>query len=229
MEEQLGHAWQLAELREYGRARPNAELLQLSFLSYSDAARGEFVDAGWWADLDDGAIRSTRHLRPFRAARALKEEDTVHAVVRTETLYVYPGEVNARVRWESSTQRDAEEGDFSKVKATAASSYADVVKQVKNIIKNPLADKTPVLLVAYRSIDRTSDGLCLRDAQGRLLPIMDRMPNGRETASLIEWLGEKDLSDQAALVMFSHGLDDNRLSVQLMSIVTDNRIIRLLY
>lgn len=229
LEEQLGHAWQLAELREYGRVQPNVELLQLSFLSYADAARGEFVDAGWWADLGDGTIRSTRHLRPFRAARALKEEDTVRAVVRTEELFVYPGEAGARVRWESSTQRDAHEGDFSKVKATAASSYTDVVKQVKNIIKNPLADKSPVMLVAYRSIDETAEGLCLRDAQGKLLPITDLASNGRKTSSLIALLGEKEMRDQAALVMFSHRLNDNRLSAQLMSIVTDSRIIRLLY
>ncbi|MDI4645567.1 SWIM zinc finger family protein [Cohnella hashimotonis] len=229
LEEQLGHAWQLAELREYGRVQPDAELLQLSFLSYADAARGEFVDAGWWADLGDGTIRSTRHLRPFRAARALKEEDTVRAVIRTEELFVYPGEFNARVRWEAATQRDAALDDLAKVKKAAASSYADVVKQVKNIIKNPLADKTPAMLVAYRSIDKTADGLCLRDAQGKLLPVSDLTSNGRATSSLIALLDEKDLKDQAALVMFSHRLDDNRLSVQLMSIVTDSRIIRLLY
>ncbi|SFB17207.1 SWIM zinc finger [Cohnella sp. OV330] len=229
LEEQLGHAWQLAELREYGRAQSGAELLQLSFLSYADAARGEYVDAGWWVDLSDGTVRSTRHLRPFRAARALKEEDTVRAVVRTEELFVYPGEVNARVRWETATQREAGEADYSKVKAAAAASYADVVKQVKNIIKNPLADKTPVMLVAFRSIDKTADGLCLRDAQGKLLPVTDLKTNGSATSALIALLDEKDLRDQAALVMFSHRLDDNRLSVQLMSIVTDSRFIRLLY
>ncbi|MFD2332056.1 SWIM zinc finger family protein [Cohnella sp. GCM10020058] len=229
LEEQLGHAWQLAELREYGHVKRGAELLQLSFLSYTDAARGEYVDAGWWADLGDGTVRSTRHLRPFRAARALKEEDTVRAVIQTDELFVYPGELNARVRWEAATQRDAAGEDFAKVKATAAPSYADVIKQVKNIIKNPLADKTPVMLVAYRSIDKTADGLCLRDAQGKLLPISDLKSNGRETSSLIALLDEKDLKDQAALVMFNHRLDDNRLSVQLMSIVTDSRIIRLFY
>ena len=95
LEELLGHDWQLAELREHGRVRNGAELLQLSFLSYADHVRGEFVDAGWWADLEDGTIRVTRNLRPFRAAKSMREDDTVHAVVKTDELFVYPGETNA--------------------------------------------------------------------------------------------------------------------------------------
>lgn len=229
LEEQLGHAWQLSELREYGRVRPQAELLQLAFFCYCDQARGEYADTGWWIDLGDGTVRATRHLRPFRAARALKEEDTFRAVVKAEELYIYPGELNARVRWETAALRDAEPADYAKVKALAATSYAEAAKRVKNVIKNPLADKYPVLLLAYSAIERVGDTYVLRDGQDMRLALTDLPHNGRPTTPLIPLLGAEEQGDQAALVMFRHDPDLGRLDAQLLSIVTDRRIVRLLY
>ncbi|WP_040949033.1 SWIM zinc finger family protein [Gorillibacterium massiliense] len=229
LEEQLGHAWQLAELQEYGRVESDAELLQLAFTSYTDQARGEFADTGWWVDLRNGAIRVTRHLRPFRAARALREEDTFQAVVKATELFVYPGELGARVRWETATFRETEESDYGRVKSVAAASFPEVIKQVKNVIKNPLADKKPVMLVAFQSIERIGDSFILRDALGKQLPLTDFAENGRPTTPLISLLGDEERKDQAGLVMFRHDPGDNRLGVQLLSIVTDSRIVRLLY
>jgi len=229
LEELLGHAWQLAELREYGRVQSDVELLQLAFMCYADQARGEFADTGWWIDLREGVIRVTRHLRPFRAAKAMREEDTFQAVVKAEELFLYPGDLGARVRWESATFREPEAADYARVKSLAQTSYPEVIKQVKNAIKNPLANKNPVLLVAYRAVERIGDNYILRDAAGKQLPLEDFEENGRPTSSLLSLLGEDELHDQAALVMFKHNLDSNRLSVQIMSIVTDSRIVRLLY
>ncbi|MUT68116.1 SWIM zinc finger family protein [Paenibacillus sp. NEAU-GSW1] len=230
LEELLGHAWQLAELKEYGRTKPSAELLQLSFLSYTDQAKGEYADAGWWADLQDGTIHATRHLRPFRAAKAIKEEDTVHAVVQTEELFQYPGELNARVRWEKNSYRDPNSQDYKTVKQFAAASYPDVIKQVKTVIKNPLADRNPVVLIAFTALERAGDGLVFRDAQGKPLPVSANVIETPVRAeSLFPLLPAEELENQAALVMFQHDADSGRLSVQPMSIITDSRIVRLLY
>ncbi|MFF2888341.1 SWIM zinc finger family protein [Paenibacillus sp. NPDC057967] len=230
LEELLGHAWQLAELRELGRVKRDAELLQLSFLSYTDTARGEYVDAGWWVDLQDGNVHITRHLRPFRAAKAIKEEDTFHAVIQTEELFIYPGDGNARVRWEKTKQRDASNADYSTVKSLAAASYPDVVKAVKNGIKNPLSDRNPVKLVAFEAIEKTEEGYVLRDAQGKYLPVASTMITApQRLEEILPLLPADDLKKQAALVMFRHDVDTGRLEVQPMSIITERRIIRLLY
>ncbi|SFD78545.1 SWIM zinc finger [Paenibacillus catalpae] len=229
LEELLGHAWQLAELREHGRVQKDAKLLQLAFMSYTDEARGEFADTGWWIDLNSGHIRVTRHLRPFRAARAMREEDTFQAVVKTEELFIYPGDLNQRVRWENATFREPGATDYAAIKLLAAASFPDVIKQVKNVIKNPLADKNPVMLVAFQSIEQFDEKVILRDASGKQLQLEDFEENGRQTTTLLSLLREEELKNQAALVMFRHHLDDNHLSAQLMSIVTGSRIIRLLY
>lgn len=230
LEELLGHAWQLAELKEYGRTRQKAEMLQLSFLSYTDLARGEYVDAGWWADLQDGTIHATRNLRPFRAAKQLREEDTVHAVMLSDELYQYPGEINARVRWEKGTFREAGEQDYRTVKQAANTSFPDVIKQVKNIIKNPLANRNPVMLIAFHALERAGGGFVFRDQQGKPIPVAaDLVETPARLETIVPLLREEELRDQAALVMFRHDVDSGRLSAQPMSIITDSRIIRLLY
>jgi hypothetical protein len=230
LEELLGHAWQLAELKEYGRTRQLSELLQLSFLSYTDQAKGEYVDAGWWVNLQDGTIHATRNLRPFRAAKAIKEEDTIHAVVQTEELFQYPGEINARVRWEKGTFRDTSGQDYKAAKAFASASFPDVVKQVKNVIKNPLANRNPVMLIAFHSLEKVGDSFVFKDAQGKPLPVNTEMiDTPAKVETIFPLLQAEDLQDQAALVMFRHDVDSGRLTAQPMSIITDSRIIRLLY
>ncbi|RAP75820.1 SWIM zinc finger family protein [Paenibacillus montanisoli] len=230
LEEQLGHAWQLAELKELGRVKPETELLQLSFLSYIDQARGEYVDAGWWADLRDGAIYVTRNLRPFRAAKSMKEEDTVHGVAGCEELFVYPGDLNARVRWERGRYREVAESDFAQVRTLANGSFTDVLKRVKNSIKNPLSDKNPVMLVAFQAIERIGDTFVLKDAQGKqLVVVANILPAPQPVQTMIPLLQSDDLNDQAALVMFEHDMESGRLAVQLLSIITGSRMIRLLY
>ncbi len=91
LEEWIGHAWQIAELREFGRVRSeSSELLQLSFRSYTDQARGEFIDEGYWSDLQNGQIHFTRTYRPFRAAKYIREEDSSISSRRSERTCAIP-------------------------------------------------------------------------------------------------------------------------------------------
>lgn len=231
LEELLGHAWQLAELRELGRTKTNTELLQLAFLSYADHASNEFVDHGWWVDLEDGTIRATRHMRPFRAAKQMKEEDSFFSIVQTDELFIYPGELNSRVRWEQARYREIEEVDYRKVKQLAAASYPEVIKKVKNQIKNPLSDKMPAALVAFQSIERVNeDTYILLDATNKQIPLVSNLLEApHQPQVILGLLKPEELRNQAALIVFRHELESGRLVAQIMSIVTDRRLIRLLY
>ncbi|MCM3746776.1 SWIM zinc finger family protein [Paenibacillus pasadenensis] len=229
IEELLGHAWQLSELREHGCVQAGAELVQLSFLSYSDEARKQFVDEGWWIDLNDGTLRVTRNYRPYKAAKLMQEDDTSYGVFQPEELFVYPADGSARIRWEKAKEREAVEADYTRVKALAALSFPDVIKQVKNEIKNPLADKNPVKLVSFQSVKQIGATTIFLDSEGRQLPITDIPKTERATSGLLRLLRENDLNDQAALVMFRYDAESGVLAVQPMSIVTDSKIIRLLY
>lgn len=229
LEEWIGHAWQIAELRELSRVRNDIELLQLSFRSYTNPARGELIDEGYWADLQSGQIHITRTYRPFRAAKYIREEDSVFQVARAKELAIYPGELNTRVRFEEAAYREARTHDYMNVQQAASKSYTDVIKQVKNLIKNPLSDKHPVVLLQYAEIKKTESYFVLIDEQGKQLPLADIPYLNAPTTSLLTMLTKPHLENQSMLVMFEHNWTHNRLEAQPLSIISANEVIRLLY
>ncbi|WP_127579393.1 SWIM zinc finger family protein [Paenibacillus koleovorans] len=229
MEEWIGHAWQIAELREHGRASGRTELMQLAFHSYTDQPRGEYIDEGVWANLQTGEMHHTRTYRPFRAAKYIREDDSCFEIVAAKELFRYPGERNTRVRWEESTTRPTEQTDYEAVLAFAERSYPDVIKQVKNQIKNPLSDKHPVVLLRYEAIERVGETIILVDEQGKQLQLADSSPLGQSTTELLPLLHDAYMKRQAMLVLFEHRIEENRLVAQPLSIVTANGLLRLLY
>ncbi|MDF2936189.1 MAG: hypothetical protein K0Q90_1562, partial [Paenibacillaceae bacterium] len=105
LEEWLGHAWQLSELKELGLFREKAELMQLAFAGWDDEGRQEYVDTGFWLELSTSNIHRTVQYRPYKAARHIREDDSFMEVVKAKELYVYPGGLNRRVRFEEWTSR----------------------------------------------------------------------------------------------------------------------------
>ncbi|MFC4100818.1 SWIM zinc finger family protein [Paenibacillus xanthanilyticus] len=230
LEERIGHAWQLAELREHGRASADAELAQLAFYSYADEARGEYVDEGYWVSLQDGVVVRTLTYRPFRAAKHIKEEDSFFQVAAAKELFTYPGGLNPRVRWEASTMRELSAGDRGRIASYALPAVNEALKIVKNELKNPLAVKRPALLLrASRLTAAYEGGYALEDGRGGRLALDDLGGGLPPTTPLLELLGPVQLSDVAVLVLFGHDLDTGRLTAQPLSIVTEQEIVRLAY
>lgn len=229
IEEWIGHAWQIAELREAGRIRNDAELVQLAFRSYTDHARGEYVDEGYWSELTQGQVHLTRTYRPFRAAKYIREEDSVYQVVQVKELATYPGGLNARVRWEEGSFRELNSVDYEKIRAFAHKSFPEVIKIVKNQIKSPLADKHPLMLVQYEHIRQAGDSFVLLDAEGKEIPLEDIGALSEPTTHLLKLLRKSAMEQQVMLVMFEHNLEHNRLEAKPLTIVTANEMIRLLY
>lgn len=230
MEEWLGRAWQLAELKEIGLCESNVELIQLSFYSYIDEARQEYVDRGLWLNLKSGQLQQTLNFRPFKAAKYIREDDSVFSIVQVNELFKYPGDMNPRVRWESMTLREIKNEDFAKVMSFAQSSFQEVIKSVKNQIKNPLSDKYPVLLLSYSKIAMVDGVYIVEDEKGNRLVLEDN-PFGLEPASvdLLRLVKEECLEGKALLVRFHNNLDTRKLRLQPLSIITENNIIRLVY
>ncbi|CAM4436307.1 hypothetical protein FHS16_001615 [Paenibacillus endophyticus] len=229
LEEKIGHAWQLSELREVGRVRNDIELIQLSFHSYADEARGEYVDEGFWLQLQDGEIVITRNYRPFRAAKHMKEEDSCFLVVQTKDLYAYPGDMNVRVRWEEMTMREPLPSDRTAVRSFAEPCFAAAIKAVKNQLKSPLADKNPVMLLHAAQLAHTDSGYALIDGQGDRLPLatINRLKDA--TMELLPILDQESLIDAAVLVMFEDHIAEGKLVAQPLALVKERETIRLFY
>lgn len=56
--------------------RENAKLVQLSFGVSLDEAKKEYVERGWWLDVDTGDIFQTLNLRPLKALKYVKGDDS---------------------------------------------------------------------------------------------------------------------------------------------------------
>ncbi len=229
LEERIGHAWQIAELREQGHVRTDVDLLQLAFRSYTDAPRGEYVDEGCWANLSTGQIQFTRTYRPFRASKYIREEDSIFHVVTAKELAEYPGDLNKRVRWDEAVYREASSKDYMNVMASAERSFAEVIKRIKNQIKNPLSHKNPVALLHFKEILKEDTAYVLVDDQGKQLPLTDIPFVSAPTTHLLPLLNRAYLLNQAILVIFEQNMQRNRLEAQPLSIVTADKVIRLLY
>lgn len=230
IEEWLGHAWQLAELQSHDLVRSNKELVQLSFISYDDRSRGEFVDVGYWMELETGDIHRTFNYRPYKAAKYIKEEDSFFDVLTAEELYLYPGTVNRRVRMEKPSFAPLEDRHRETIRQFAETSIADAVKKVRGELKNPLGNKSPVLLLRASSImEDESGGLVAVDAAGGKLQLADVMDEGRQTVNLLRIMPKSDLEDAALLLLFRHVPEQCRLIAQPLSLVHPTHLIRLWY
>ncbi len=227
----LGHAWQLRELREAGMVENDAELVQLAFNSHDDVARREYVDTGMWMNLATGRVVLTQTFRPYKAAKFIKSEDSFFQVAKVNELFVYPGDVNPRVRWEEMSPRPIEKKDYSTIRKRGYSDFAAVIKDVKGQLKAPLADKRPVYVLNYVAMGVVPSGeLVIEDKKGERLVLTDSGISEEPASCYLLRLIPKDLFNNHSLVArFHHDLDTHKLSVKPLAIVTDAAIVRLTF
>ncbi|MBD8498436.1 SWIM zinc finger family protein [Paenibacillus arenosi] len=230
IEEWLGHAWQLSELKEFGLMSEQVELIQLAFISYDDKGRQEYVDEGYWLEKESGKIHRTVQYRPYKASKYIKEEDSFFDVAVVSELYLYPGDMNRRVRWEKMIHRPLVSQDLEPVHANAHRSYADAVKLVKNQLKNPLGDHNPVMLLHVAEVRQTEQGqFVIMDEARQHVLLNDVFSLGHKTVPLLSHVSEANLRDMTMLVMFEHDQDSGRLAAQPLTIIKGADITRLLY
>ncbi|WP_339314292.1 SWIM zinc finger family protein [Paenibacillus sp. FSL R10-2734] len=230
IEEWLGHAWQLTDLKECGLMSSDVELIQLSFLSYDDAARQEYVDLGYWIEKSTGDIHRTLQYRPYKAAKYIHEEDSFTEVAVIPSLYRYPGDRNRRVRFENMSTRPLTDQDMEWIVATASHSFSESFKQIKNQLKNPLADKNPVMLLHVNKISKSQqDQFVITDEAGQHLVLDQVAALEQDTLSLLQYFSFDQLSDSTMLLMFEHQLDTGRLKAQPLTLIKGKEMIRLLY
>lgn len=224
----LGHAWHLTELKAAGLLEETVELVQLAFNSYDDTARQEYIDNGIWMSLTNGKIHCTQTLRPYKAAKFIKSEDSFFHVAQVKELCIYPGSVNRRIRWDAMTPRPLELGDYAKIKKHAHSDFAAAIKDVKSNLKGALSDKTPIYALNFKTVGKVGDYFVLEDAKGERLVMTDvGMAEEPPSCDLLTLIPKEALQNQTMIVRFRHDLGTRKLQIKPLSIVTGNTIIRL--
>ena len=224
----LGHAWQLGELKDAGLVETAAELVQLAFNTHDDVARKEYIDTGVWMTLGNGRIRLTQNFRPYKAVKYIKSDDTFFQVAQVPELYVYPGNVNARIRWDGMVSRALEPNDVGTIRRHGQADFAAVVKDVKGHLKAPLADKQPIHALNFKRLGRVEGATVAEDALGNRLALTDAgMSEEPASCHLLSLLPPDIFADNTLIARFRHDLDTRRLQIKPLSIVTRTAIVRL--
>ncbi len=227
--EELGGVWKLSELEALGCCRRDVRLVQISFWVDYDEARKEYIDTGCWVDVKTGEISLTCNYRPVKALKYVKQEDSLFGAVQAGTVQVYPGEGNARIRWEQGAVTEVTGDDLRAVRALAAASLAAEGKAAKNYLKNALAAPVLYRLVSYERIAQIGENLVLVDHEGGNILLGDRPGEERTTERLRLLPRAGLLKDQVLAGGFYYDRTARRLRFWPLSIVTEDGIVRLLY
>ena len=231
IEEQIGYVWKLVELMQHGLYEENSELIQLSFNSYDNPARKEFVDEGIFLNLKSGKIYKTKNYRPYKAVKYIKEDNSVFGVIKINEMYVYPGDCNPRVRWEPEAvrERSIEAKDLTTISSFASGNYSETIKLAKSTMKNPLMDKNPVALISLNKAFLKGENLVVEDGQGNKLTIKDIDGQAVSPSANLKAILPPDPKGFSLAVMIDNNVQTGLLSAQPMSLITPRKIIRLLY
>lgn len=235
--EELGGIWKLEQLNALGLKKENARLVQLSFQVMYEEAGKEYIDRGYWVDVDTGEIFTTLNYRPVKALKYVKQEDSCFDMVIVPVLSRYPGEINQRIRWDAAEFEPVTDLIRRMIMSKAQADFAAAVKMTKGHIKNILSDDFVGILLAYERIgkvEKEEDGrkkeiLVMEDVSGNRLEIRDR--DGWEpTGQLLAMLPEPGAFHRQVLFgMIYHDPSDHRICIHAYSVITESRIIRLLY
>lgn len=229
--EALGGVWKLEDLKAVGAVKENARLVQLSFDVSFDEAKREYVERGWWLDADTGALYQTLNLRPVKALKYVKGDDSRFGLLEVPVLSVYPGEGDRRVRWESASLRPLTAAEHAALPALAQPGLAAAVKLTKSKIKNTLAPKFLAVLVPIGRLGKVGEDFVLEDPTGERVVLSDRPEDGADhaCAARLEMLPRAVPAGSALFGLMFCGGGDRTLFLHPYSIVTPDEIVRLLY
>ncbi|MDE6314393.1 MAG: SWIM zinc finger family protein [Lachnospiraceae bacterium] len=227
--EELGGIWKLSELEELGKCRENAELMQLSFWVTYDEAGKQYIDSGCFVDRNTGELFMHYNYRPVKSLKYIKQEDTLFSVAQVPKLMCYPGEGNPRIRWEGAILRETTPEDFAKVQSYAMESISTEAKNIKNILKNPMAEPMVLGLIAYHQIGKLGDDLVLETKAGDKIYLRDREGMEKSVKNLKIIPDDTLLENQVLLAAFYYHRQQKRLFAQPLTIITEDKLVRLLY
>lgn len=230
IEEQIGYVWKLEELIQYNKYIDSAKIVQLGFYSYEDVSLRAFVDEGYYINIGEPNIYITKNYRPYKALKHIKEDDTIFHVLNVKELIVYPGEYNQRVRFDGFSIEPITNENISDIYNSAQNDFGSLIKQIKSFLKTPLSDKNPIFLVNVNKLYKNQKGdYVIEDVQKNKITLSDISYIENSYLDMFEKIVTSLGSKVAMLLMFENDLNRGVILARPISIVTSDKIIKLLY
>ena len=223
--EAMGGIWKLTQLKELGLTQENAELLQLAFFVRDHRVRKTLTDMGFWLNLTDGSIFRTENIRPYKALKHIKAEDSVTELQKVALLYRYPGGSNPRVRWEAAEPVQPDAKTYAAAIALCEESIAAAVKKAKNELKNTLSQPETAVLLPFDNILYTDDGRAIlqNGAETIALTAYPDVPGNLHTLRAVS----TQTGSGALFGMLRHDGLQNLFTFSPLSVLTPEQLIRL--
>lgn len=229
--EALGGVWKLEDLHAAGLFRENAKLVQMSFDVSYDEIKREYIERGFWLDLSCGELVQTLNLRPVKALKYIKADDSRFELLEIPVLYKYPGAICPRARWDKFVSRPLSDDERESLRKFASPSIADIVKNAKAQMKNTLLPKFMPAIVPIGTIGKINDTVAIEDNSGTRLELRDRREDGAEHQSVSRMLAiptTPNTGDALFGLVFYDELD-RHICLHPYSLITADEIIRLQY
>lgn len=225
--EAMGNVWKLSQLKEIGLYKENAAIIQLSFTVLHDDMHKADIDTAYWVDIETGEISKTENIRPLKAQKYIKSEDSVFGMHFIKELYRYPGGMNRRIRWEAAEITDAAPETYPLIISKAEGSISEAVKKAKNELKNTLSDKYAAMLIRFDSIEfAISDGHPVMKL-GEDTIALRANENYPDTADVLKVTSNEYLRNGALLGELFYTPEEKRIYMCPISIVNEKGILRL--
>ncbi len=230
--EELGGIYRLEDLGELGLVRKPASLIQLGFDWVFHEGKKEYEDRGYFLDLTQGDVVITSNFIPLKASKYIKEDAPRRDVLLCQKLYLYPGNINPRVRWENCESREAAAEDMEKILAYEQKTLEEVIKTVKSELKNLLSREFVAALVSYERIGKWGEELVLTDTQGKQILLRDcagenkeRSLDFRRSIAMLPDMGY--LKNGVLFGLFFYDSGERKIYCEPLSLITRQGILRL--
>ncbi len=222
--EELGGVWKLSQLREAGLYKENAELIQLAFCETNNYNLTVETDNGFWLDLGSGEIYCTRNIRPVKAAKYLKQEDSANGIFHIPVLCRYPGGLNPRVRWEAAK---ISAPDYSRVLEKAGASIAETVKTAKNDLKNTLSEPYAGVFLRFDEIQPADKRRAVLKLGGESITLQEYYRQFPNCCDVLSFVDSRRLKNGALFGLMYYAPEEHRMFLCPMSIVHADGITKL--
>lgn len=225
--EAMGNVWKLSQLKEIGLYKENAAIIQLSFTVLHDDMHKADIDTAYWVDIETGEISKTENIRPLKAQKYIKAEDSVFGVHFIKELYRYPGGLNRRIRWETAEITDAAPETYPLLMTKAEDSISEAVKKAKNELKNTLSDSNVAMLIRFDSIEfAVSDNHPVMKRGGETIALKAN-ENYPDTCDVLKVISREYLENGALLGELFYIPEEKRIYMCPVSIANEKGVMRL--
>ena len=221
--EAMGNVWKLTQLKVLGLTAENVQLMQLAFFVKDQPVRKLLTDTAYWLDLENGSIVHTENIRPYKAQKYIKEEDSMTEIQQIPLLCRYPGGLNPRVRWEAATPAAASSAHYAKACTFCEASYADAVKKAKNEMKNTLGQEEAAVLLPFDRVAYTAEGKAILQNSAETIALTESpdVPGSLGTLRIV-CSGE---TGGCLFGLLRHDPEQNLFTFSPLSVLTPERLI----